>query len=89
MAEKEKKTRAKRATLGFQIFEKFEGDEEPPTINYKEACSDKFKSLFETEAFIRKNVAQFKDKTLMIMHIKKELKVSTETKPVAKLEEIN
>jgi len=86
MVDKEKKTRAKRASLGFQIFEIIKV-EETASVCYTPSCDDKFKSLFETESFIRKNADKFKDKTLVIMHVKKEIKVSTESKPVAKLEE--
>ena len=90
MAEKEKKqgtTRAKRATMGFQILEVIVG-ESGAFRKYQQASSDQFKSLTEAERHIKKNVESFKDKVLVIAHLKKELKVSTETKPVAKLEEI-
>jgi len=84
----EKKTRAKRTSLGFQILEvgstaKTDGPCYTPT------GAERFKSLLETENFVRKNAEKFIGKTLMIMHVKKEIKVSTETKPVAKLEEVS
>jgi len=91
MAEKEKKQgapRAKRATMGFQILEVVK-TEQTLFRAYQQICEEHFKSLTEAERHIRKNVEVFKDKVLVIAHLKKELKVSTETKPVAKLEEIN
>ena len=86
MAEKEKKERAKRATMGFQILDVHTNSD--GTRQYTEITKERFESLSAAERFIKKNAAQFAAKVLMIAHLKKEIKVTTETKSVAKLQEV-
>jgi len=83
MADKaEKKTRAKRSSMGFRLLNiTKEG-------HFVECCEEKFKSLVEAEKFIKKNAEQFKDMTIMVAHFKKEIKISVQTAPVAKIEEV-
>jgi len=87
MPEKERRERTKRATMGFQVLEVITS-ESGAFRKYQQICGDQFKSLTEAERHIRKNADSFNGKLIVIAHLKKELKVSTETKSVAKLEEV-
>ena len=95
MADKaEKKTRAKRSSMGFRLLNIIFNPAFSRAYvitkegHFVECCEEKFKSLVEAEKFIKKNAEQFKDMTIMVAHFKKEIKISVQTAPVAKIEEV-
>jgi hypothetical protein len=87
MTEKERKPRAKRSTMGFQILA-VDPEKATELKRYDTISTEKFESLSAAERYIKKNAEQFKDMTLVIAHLKKEIMVKTENKAVATITEV-